>query len=405
MVNPRSTQRIARQPAGWRSWLLLLGLTFTLLQPLLAHAQCTATETKTGISMSVRDGQLTSAPFQIFVDTRVTSANTPRLLLRALHAITETLSGEEMALAPSFVAPGQTIVATVGGHDVTLCGTVLLFDLRSYPIEWYKPMRRVEPILHWNAQENAAETGVAGLSVLAIGPRVNIGQPVQAWLWTLAVILALVALIGTMTRPLGWLRNASRNLLRRLLRRPGAPDTAALTPTSALGEPLYCLLCSPEGHLSLSKVQLALWTLAIGAAIFFYGLIRVEVPSVPTTLVILMGLSLVTGGVSYLASDGPSAAATQPQPPVPAPTAPARPSLSDLIRDFPDGKPAELSISRAQMLFWTVLLITLFVWKSALEGSLWDVPEQLVALTGMSQLGYLAPKFDLEKKDIGRAPG
>lgn len=54
------------------------------------------------------------------------------------------------------------------------------------------------------------------------------------------------------------------------------------------------------------------------------------------------------------------------------------------------------------MLFWTVLLIALFVWKSALEGSLWDVPEQLVALTGISQLGYLMPKFDYGK---GQAQG
>lgn len=379
---------IARHSSAWRTWLLLLGLAFALLLPSSARSQCTATETRNGISMSLKDGQLTSAPFQVFVDTRVTLANAPHLLLRAPHAITEALSGEDMPLKPLLVVPNQIATVKAEGQSITRCGTVLLFDLRPYPIEWYKPMRRVEPVLRWNAKENATEAEAADPPVQAIGPRVNIGQPVQAWFWTLAVILSLVALIFAMARPPGWARRIARDLLRR----PGAPGPVA----PAADEALFCLLCSTDGHLSLSKVQLALWTLAIGAAVFFYGLIRVEVPSVPNTLVVLMGLSLVTGGMSYLASDGPPPAPNQ------RPSPPAKPSLSDLIRNFPYDKPAELSISRAQMLFWTVLLIALFVWKSALEGSLWDVPEQLVALTGISQLGYLMPKFDYGK---GQAQG
>jgi hypothetical protein len=64
----------------------------------------------------------------------------------------------------------------------------------------------------------------------------------------------------------------------------------------------------------------------------------------------------------------------------------------DLVRGFTPGRDPELSLSKAQMLFWTVLLLVLFVSKSILEGQIWAVPWELVALMGFSQAGYLAPK-------------
>jgi hypothetical protein len=69
------------------------------------------------------------------------------------------------------------------------------------------------------------------------------------------------------------------------------------------------------------------------------------------------------------------------------------PKLSDLIQNFPSSGPPQLSLSRAQMLFWTIIAVILFVAKSALEGELWPVPWELVGLMGISQLGYLVPKF------------
>jgi hypothetical protein len=57
------------------------------------------------------------------------------------------------------------------------------------------------------------------------------------------------------------------------------------------------------------------------------------------------------------------------------------------------GQPPELSLAKAQMLFWTVLLLLLFITKSILDGEIWEVPWGLVALMGFSQAGYLAPKL------------
>jgi hypothetical protein len=125
---------------------------------------------------------------------------------------------------------------------------------------------------------------------------------------------------------------------------------------------------------------------------FFYGLIQLDVPIIPTQLLVLMGLSVVTGGISYLAPPPQAVASTTGQP-NPAGGAKIRPALSDLIRTFPNPGTPELSISRAQMLFWTVVTVMLFVSKSALEGGPWEVPWTLVGLMGISQAAYLFPKY------------
>jgi hypothetical protein len=62
-----------------------------------------------------------------------------------------------------------------------------------------------------------------------------------------------------------------------------------------------------------------------------------------------------------------------------------------IMVDVGDGK-YEPSIAKAQMLFWTLTTLSLFVVKSLLEGELWDVPTQLVALMGVSQAGFLSRK-------------
>ena len=66
---------------------------------------------------------------------------------------------------------------------------------------------------------------------------------------------------------------------------------------------------------------------------------------------------------------------------------------ADLVRTYRSGQPPELSLAKAQMLFWTVLLLGLFVTKSILEGAIWEVPWPLVFLMGFSQAGHLAPKL------------
>ena len=94
-----------------------------------------------------------------------------------------------------------------------------------------------------------------------------------------------------------------------------------------------------------------------------------------------MGLSLATGGISYVQTRG----AAQPE----------RPrrhfELWDLICASEKDGTVTLSIAKAQMLVWTVIVLCLFIIKSILEGVVWEVPWEMVTLMGLSQAGYLSP--------------
>jgi hypothetical protein len=161
---------------------------------------------------------------------------------------------------------------------------------------------------------------------------------------------------------------------------------AVLVGRAAGARPTLKWLCVENGRYSLARTQILIWTVAIGAMVLFYGLVRLSVPTIPPTLLALMAMSLVTGGVTYVSPSSPS-------------STPARSAqearLFDLVLDFSPAAPqGVVSIARAQMLFWTLLVVVLFVVKSALDGALWDVPVELVALMGISQAGYVLPKFD-----------
>ena len=102
----------------------------------------------------------------------------------------------------------------------------------------------------------------------------------------------------------------------------------------------------------------------------------VTIVEIPDSLLVLMGASLVTGGVANFQDarkNRTSGAA--------AGVAPAQHAWAwgDLLRVFTAGQAPELSLSKAQMLFWTLLLLVLFVSKSILEGQIWEVPWPLAA--------------------------
>ena len=172
---------------------------------------------------------------------------------------------------------------------------------------------------------------------------------------------------------------------------------------------VFGVLCGRNGRLSLSRAQVACWTAAIGGMVFAFGMKELKVPDIPLSLVALMGLSLGTNGVSYwqYLKTGGQKPAAEGQPPAQPdadtaatkaqllePIQPPNPHWGDLIAapDPETGEPVT-SIARAQMAFWTVLVLAIFVFKSFIDGALWQVPWELVALMGISQVGYLGPQF------------
>jgi hypothetical protein len=392
---------------GWIGRSVLIGALISVLSQGAAWAQCTAAADSavTPVRLYMPDGQLISSPVRVFVDKDLPSfdpakAGAPELRLFGGHAVTPETPGDRATYKPLEVIPHQSWEESANGQTRMLCGTILLFDLsHSGLVEWWKPMRRVQPVLSWSGGQVQKAT---------LPSPINLGNGPAAWGWTILLMLIVAVLIA-------WLAGPVQRRLRpwmlgvwNAVRHPSTPKPSIVPggtlPVVEAGAP-FCLLCADDGHLSLSKVQVAAWTVAIAAVVFYYGLIRIEVPSIPEQLVALLGFSLATGAISYLApppvSTAPTTGGVGGQPPPAQPAAGAAsdgkvknvPRLSDLLRNFPDPGPPQLSVARAQMVVWTILVLILFVAKSALEGTLWAVPWQLVALTGISQAGYLGPKF------------
>lgn len=294
------------------------------------------------------DGQLKSHRLVLYVTGDIQPSQRPRLQLFRSHAVTSAADGEEIPLEPSFVGPGQQWTEPVQGRDIQRSGTILLFDGSQIPFG-LRATIRVRPALLWT-------DGAAERSVVA-DHEVNIGNIVADIGWT-AAIVGIAFLIVVL---LSW---------------------------KAAGDPVL-LLTGVDGHLSLAQTQVACWTLAVGSVVLGYGLIRLTIPDIPSSLLVLMGASLLTGGVANFRDAQKQGEATQ----AGVVSEQRAWAWGDLVRVFTAGQPPELSLSKAQMLFWTVLLLALFVSKSILDGAIWEVPWPLVALMGFSQAGYLAPKL------------
>lgn len=361
----------------------------------------------------VVDGQLKSQPFQVFVTHQVTKAMNPTLYLAGMHLIT-TPGRIEGPLTPLRVFPGQSRIINVDGIPVAAEGTLLVFDLSRYKLDLFKSAARFSPSLEWSESSTAAG-GPPVRRFLAAEEPIYLGHMPGAALWTIITVGIVVLAL------LHW--SASKG-----------PEIHRFPP-----RPTLLLITGPDGYLSLWRTQLLLWTFAVGSVVFLFGLLRLHVPEIPETLVALMGMSLLTGTVSAISARSspakvrppvpgavlpavaaapgvvpaaaavPAAAPVVPAVPAAVPVVPAAPvvaatpaiafnpgpaALADLISTWnkTTGQ-VELSVPKAQMVFWTVLILVLFVVKSILLGSLWPVPWEMVALTGFSQAGYIGDKF------------
>lgn len=294
------------------------------------------------------DGQLKSHTIRVYVSRNIQPDQAPRLRLLRSHAVTKRAVDEAKLMEPGLVAPSQEWIESVEGAQVRRTGTLLLFDLSEIPFG-LRAMIRVLPVVSWTE-------GDAGR--LAVGTsEVNVGNIVAAICWTAMIVgLALLVVIG-----LSWQAGSNQLLI----------------------------LTGVNGRLSLAKTQVACWTVAVGSVVIGYGLIRLEIPTIPPSLLVLMGASLTTGGLGYFQD------AQKQKTAVAAGVTPVQRALTmrDLVRVFTPGQQPKLSLAKAQMLFWTLLLLVLFISKTILDGAIWEVPWPLVALMGFSQASYLAPKL------------
>ncbi len=376
--------------------------------PLLAWSAPSTNET---VQLYLPDGQLKSHLIRVYVNQDITELMKPELMLHADHALTRTSAWENTPIPYYGLSRNYRWTQKLDNQPAEKRGTLLLFDLHKIKIPAYKAIIRITPTLVWS--DGNQTNRVIGET------EVYLANTTAVVAWSGAVIGLIAIFIGFMS----W----------QTTRESGRPTLARV----------FASLANPDGSLSMWRAQLAAWTVAIGCVVFGYGLIRLEVPEIPDTLVALMGLSLVTGGLSAMrqptAPDTTSAALAPvvptpvvptpvvptpvvPTPVVPTPTAPApvvtapvvaapvvaapvvaAPAvpapllpmrLSDLITNYDkDTQRREVSVAKSQMVFWTILTLGIFLTKSMTDGTLWPVPWQMVALMGMSQAGYVAPKF------------
>lgn len=349
----------------------------------------------------VRDGQLASHIFTVMVTDIVGDGMQPKLYLTGSHWVQQPTELEKTAITPFIVAPRQTRTITVDGQQISVEGTVLMFDLKKYSLNFYESAVRLLPHLEWTVP--ASGVSQPPVKHIAVAEReIYLGNMSGAALWTASTMLLVTLAL------LVWSRSKSRQV-------------ASFKP-----RPSLLLLTGPDGYLSLWRTQLMLWTYAVSSLVFLFGLVRLKVPEIPDSLVVLMGLSLLTG---LAAKGSPSSApagvqpptdaganALDPKPPVAQPNPPAQPAAPAqtqpaLRAEAPQPKrvraqwgdlvstlnsttgQVELSVPKAQMVLWTAVIVTLFCVKSVLDGTLWEVPWQMVALTGFSQAGYVGDKL------------
>lgn len=326
------------------------------------------------VRLHVRDGQLLSHTFPVFVTADIEPGMKPVLRFAGAHLVTGPGQLERDGFAPALVAPHQLRTLRVGEADVQVTGTLMLFELPERGIPAYKSAVRLLPSVEWTVA--GADGAPASTRRVVAEREIYLGNMAGAALWTALTVAAIGALLLT------W---SSSKRARVTSSRPWAA---------------LLLVTGPDGYLSLWRTQLLLWTLAVGSLVFLFGLVQVQVPDIPETLVTLMGMSLLTGLVANkIAADAPAAGAQAGAAPGPAPAAPPapaamQPQASDLITSWnPARQRVEFSLPKAQMVFWTALILVLFFVKSILDGALWAVPWQIVALTGFSQTGYVGDKL------------
>ncbi len=142
---------------------------------------------------------------------------------------------------------------------------------------------------------------------------------------------------------------------------------------------------SPDGAVSVSKVQVWMWTMTLIFSYVYLFLWHGPPEKFPDSLWELMGISaLSTGTARYIAMVTGKA---QPVTDEAKATIAKQNWLVSMLSD--DGQP---SMMRLQMFGWTLVTVFLFLMYVEKNQMLWDVPNALVILMGISHAGYLGDK-------------
>jgi len=323
----------------------------------------------------MKDGQLRSHPVRVHVlETEITRNMNPELCLAKLtdgNIEKMKKSGcPGTTHKPLEIATNQIFLDDSSGEKVPKSATLLIFDLRKFAIHPLLTGSRVLPILNWkeaSQKKDSKKKPVNLQEYTAISQtEVYLSNRTGTIFWTFFTIIAFLIIAYMLTKK---------------------------DPLRLLG------FVTIKDSMSMSLTQMALWTITVGGVVFGIGLMRLEVPEIPQSLVLLMVGAAGTASFGHWQYyrwrrskekiDRPDTDANIPDQNDKEETKKILDILKTIFNVEVDGKKRP-SLAKGQIFFWTLITLILFIVKSVLEGKLWDVPEQLVLLMGISQASFLA---------------
>lgn len=343
---------------------------FTILLLITTATLLSAQDNSSKPVLIMADGQLRSHPVKVFIaNANITEDKEPQLFLIGIYQSTRTKFGNVLNSSHPFkpyeVASDQTMNYKLNEATSTVKGTMMVFDLSDIHMSINDAGMRLLPVVKWISKKIVKPDGKTELEYTTVisEKEIYLGNGIGGIFYTVILLIAIILIIFAFE----WIRK------KRALD----------------------VIRTYDGKISLSLTQMALWTLAVGGLVFAFGLMHLDVPDIPDSLVALMGLSIATGAVGHYQShvqknlnDKLGRLRKEKDDESTAKSAKYFSGLASLINitikneEYP-------SIAKAQYLFWTILTIILFIYKSSVEGKLWSVPEELVVLMGISQGSYL----------------
>lgn len=305
------------------------------------------------VELFMPDGQMSHRPVRVYVsgieDSLLTNLKLHLVLSRKSKTapIENNIFIRGEGIGPGVVARDQQFK---NENDELKTGTLLVFNLGDFEIPSFQPGERVLPVLRYGDGQSAVSDR-----------EVYIGYREGALMVTIIAIAFLVIFLNFLSK------RDERYLLG--------------------------ILSTADGRMSVSHTQVFLWTVAIGSAVLIFAITRLHVPPIPDSLWILMGISATTGVTGHLQTDWlRNIERRKRELNRKEKEKKVLPSLKQLIMVRISGEDEDADLSKAQLLFWTLITIGIFIHKSFALGEIWDVPDSLLALMGISQAGYVTRK-------------
>jgi len=316
----------------------------------------------------MKDGQLRSHPVRVHVlETEISRNMNPELCLAKLSdgniEKMKKTGCPGTTHKPLEIATNQVYIDDRTGEKVPKSATLLIFDLRKFKINAFLTGSRVLPILEWKDPQNLQEYKAISEKEVYLSNRTG------TIIWTFFTLIFFFIIAYLLTK------DDSKRLLG---------------------------FVTINGRMSMSLTQMALWTIAVGGVVFGIGLMRLEVPEIPQNLVLLMVGATGTAGFGHWQyyrwrrykkrKDSLKNDINIPE------------KIFDKLKTIFDVEEDGIfrpSLAKGQIFFWTLITLILFIVKSILEGQLWNVPEQLVLLMGISQASFLA-RNELAVREEGK---